>query len=229
VRVTFQRLNEEADADRSDPRGSSRALLAISSIDEYRRYLIGQYGFVCPLERSLLDTAGLDRFIDPRRMQKHSLLEHDLRSLGLRSLEIESIPQCMWIPWFVDVHEALGWAYLLERNTLTHANGFRHLAEVLPGEAAFAASYLKCYAGAVGQMWRSFEKGLEASVRTPEHSDRVLLACRAAYRRPRRWRHLVNGTAMTGPQMKLSEHPIAEPAPSQGPAEDEVVATGADG
>jgi heme oxygenase len=183
-------LQEEVDSD-------AEHLLDEGSADAYRRFLTRTYGFVSPLERSLTDTAGIERVVDPRRLRKHLLLEHDLQTLGLRSVELKALPQCMSIPWFDSVHDALGWAYVSERGTLAHANLFRLLAAKIPGEIAFASSYLKCYFGSIGEMWRSFTEDLEAAVPSSEKEDQVIEAAKAAFRHFRRWRNTLDGKALS--------------------------------
>ena len=181
-------LQEEADAEVD-------RLVASASVDGYRSLLVRTYGFVSPLERSLSDTIGVDKFLDPRRLRKHLLLEHDLEALGVKDLR--ALPQCMWIPWFDNVLDALGWAYVIERSTLNHPNVFRRLAMTLPGEVAFASSYLKCYFGSVGEMWRSFGEDLSAAVHGADEENKLIDAARAGYRHYRRWRHTLDGKALS--------------------------------
>src|SRR5437868_11498868 len=108
---------------RGEVEAEGSTLLEATTAADYVRYLSRALGFVAPLERCLLDTPGLTAYLDPKRLRKHLLIEHDLQALGLKQLEVQSIPQCMWIPWFEDPWTALGWAFVIERNTL----GFPHL------------------------------------------------------------------------------------------------------
>lgn len=195
--TAVHRLDDETRDLRKETDAEVSSLLHARSPDDYRRYLARTYGFVAPLERSLLDTPGLDRFTDMRRFRKHVLIEHDLQALGMRLLEIQSLPQCMWIPWFDDPHTALGWAYVLERNTLEHPALFLHLASSLPGEAAFASSYLKCYADDPSGAWRQLASGLERSISTPAHLDAIVDAARAAHRHFRRWKNTLDGKTLS--------------------------------
>jgi heme oxygenase len=164
----------------------------------YRQFLSRVFGLVAPLERSLIDTNGLDRALDHRRLRKSGLLANDLEALGMSRSEIQSLPQCMSIPWFDEVPEALGWAYIVERMTLGHASMYRHLATVIPGEIAFASSYLKCYFGSVADMWRSFGQTLDREAKDPAHAARLIDAAKAGYRHYRRWRHTLDGKAISG-------------------------------
>ncbi len=144
---------------------------------------------------ALSETPGLERFLEPRRLGKHKLIEHDLMALGLKVREVESIPQCMSIPLFETVHDALGWAYLTERSTLMHTQVFHHLASVMPGEVAFAASFLKCYVGSAAEMWRSFGQSMTSACSEPGDLERVLAAARASFVHHRNW-HTYDGGAI---------------------------------
>lgn len=205
-------LHADADAD-------AHAMLGQPTAEHYRRFLGRMFSFVSPLERSLADTPGLGPYLDARRLQKHLLLKHDLETLGLREIEVDSIPQCMWIPWFDNVHTALGWAYVSERATLHHTALFRHLASVLPGEVAFGSSYLKCYFGAVGETWRSFGEGLELAGTTPADVDRIVDAARAGFRHWRRWRHTLDGKALSVDHEPEPEPAAPAPPPPPGAAQ----------
>jgi heme oxygenase len=170
-----------------------------SSADEYRVFLTRAYSFIRPLERCLEDTPGLAGYLDTRRFRKHLLLELDLAALGMRRVEVQSVPQCSWIPWFKDAHGALGWAFLIERITLTHPTLFRHIASVLPGEAAFAAAYLKCYSGAAGEMWNAFAAAVEASIAGPRDLEILVASATAAHRHYCRWLSSLDGRALSWP------------------------------
>jgi heme oxygenase (biliverdin-IX-beta and delta-forming) len=180
-----------------DVESEGEALLANTGLGPYRKYLSRWFGFVCPVERSLLDLAGLERVLDVRRLHKHQLLEHDLITLGLKPAEIKAVPQCMSVPLFDNIHDAMGWAFLIEHSTLAHPTLFRQLASAMPGEVAFASSYLKCYFGGVGEMWRSFGDGLETAGKNPDDADRIVLAAKASYRHFRRWRATLDGKALS--------------------------------
>ncbi len=154
---------------------------------EYRSYLTRMYGFVLPVERSIQRTPDIGSYIDVRRCQKHELLRRDLTALRMTSQQIDAIALCP-VPWFDTPEEALGWAYLIERNILHHGELFRRLASTNPGDAAFAASYLKCHDGVVGEMWRIFRHAKE--VFQGERRDRLRTATKAAVRCYESWRLL---------------------------------------
>jgi heme oxygenase len=215
-----QRLDDETRTVRADVEAEAASLLAASTAAEYQTYLTRAYGFLAPLERCLLDTSGLEVFLDARRLRKHLLIEHDLQTLGMRTLEVQSIPQCMWIPWFDNPWTALGWAYLVEHSTLSFPTLFRHVASALPGEAAFAATYLKVYS-ASSDMWRSFCEGVELASRTPENLEQVVAGAQSAYRHFRRWRGLLDGKSLSSPPRDTAAMPaLSKPATPQSDVEE---------
>lgn len=167
-------FHAEADADAGHLFGDVTAA-------EYKRYLAKTYGFVLPVEQALLATKGLERVIDTRRFNKHELLRRDLRGWHMSPADIDRIPTCT-VPVLGGVEEALGWAFVVERATLSHGNLFRHLASVVPGDVAFTSSYLKCYVGTIGEMWKSFGDALEVAAPTDDRAKRVVDGATAAYR-----------------------------------------------
>lgn len=177
--VITQQLHTLTDKDREASWDSS----------DYRRYLIRMYGFVLPVERSIQSTLHIGSYIDVRRFQKHELLRRDLMALRMTAPQIEAIALCA-VPVFDTPEEAFGWASLIERNTLHHAELFHRLASTNPGDAAFAAAFLKCYYGVVGEMWKSFRHAMEAFQGAKERRERLVAGTKAALRCYESWRLL---------------------------------------
>jgi heme oxygenase len=138
----------------------AEAALRTVQLQSYRRYLVTTYGFVAPCERAITATSEIEKVIDVRRFSKEELLRRDLTSLGVSAVQIHASAHCA-VPLFDRIEQALGWAYVIERSTLAHHELFRRLASLVPGQVAFASSYLKCYAGTAGDMWRSFGDTLD--------------------------------------------------------------------
>jgi heme oxygenase (biliverdin-IX-beta and delta-forming) len=170
-------------------RAEEDILIASATPTSYREYLARLFGFVLPSERSILSTPKIDSFVDVRRFQKHELLRRDLMALRMTPEQIGSLP-LFSVPLFDTPEEALGWAYLIERSTLRHGELYRHLASVIPGEVAFASSYLKCYLGMPGEMWRSYGHALEVFAGDLQQSTRVLDSAKAAFRCYRAWQFM---------------------------------------
>lgn len=158
----------------------------------YQRYLARIYGFVAPVERSITTTPDIERYVDHRRFNKEELLRRDLLALSYTTRAIGALPQCS-VPLFDTAPQALGWAYFLERSTRSNNTTYRALASAIPGEIAFASSYLKCYFGAVGEMWSAFASALDL---VPEAETRAVIdAALAAFRAHERWQRANRGRA----------------------------------
>ena len=142
---------------------------------------------MAPVERAIAGVRGIDRVIDPRRFRKNDMLRIDLMASRFTAEAIDALPQCS-VPAFDRPEEALAWAYPIERSTLGHTNLYRHLATKLPGEVAFASSYLKCYFGLVGESWRSYGDALDAVADSDIKAQRVVECARCAFRAWRSWR-----------------------------------------
>lgn len=180
-----------------------------SSAADYRHFLIKTFGFVAPSERSITTTTDIAKYLDVRRFEKQELLRSDLRALRFGYSQINSLPQCS-VPLFETAAEALGWAYVLERSTLAHHTIFVHFAATLPGEVAFASSYLKCYVGSTGEMWRAFAESLDAMQREgKEQAQRVVDGALTAFHFYRRWHELDAPAAQESPAADATPPPNA--------------------
>jgi heme oxygenase len=132
-----------ADADRL-------AILDDPQPERYRAFLETIYAFESAYEQSLIQTPGLPpRAI--RRRARTKFLRNDLLVLGVTDLEDLVRPG---IPAFRSEPEALGWVYVVERNTLLHNLIRRHLWRTLPGILAHAGSYLGAYGNTPGAHYR---------------------------------------------------------------------------
>jgi heme oxygenase len=195
----------ETEAWHADTDEDAVRLLGPTSADAYRAFLCRTYGFVAPVERSIAAVSGVGDYIDVRRFHKHELLRRDLVSFQMTSEQVERLPQCT-VPVFDSPAEALGWAYLIERHTLAHSRLFHHLASVMPGEVAFTSSYLKCYFGAVGEMWRAFGQSLDRLAENPAQAARAIDAAKTAYRCHRTWRHRPHDARGRAPSEPGKQH-----------------------
>ncbi|HEY5927325.1 MAG TPA: biliverdin-producing heme oxygenase [Kofleriaceae bacterium] len=182
-----ERINAETSSFHAEADEDTIRLFGAITADDYRRYLMHTYGFVAPVERAIVQVTSAEHYVDLRRFNKQELIRRDLRALRVSEDTIKHLPQCR-VPALANAEAVLGWAYVLERGTLGFGNLFRHLATVLPGEAAFASSYLKCYFGAVGEAWRSFLLALDAAGgHGDQHARDVIAAAIAAFRTYRAW------------------------------------------
>jgi heme oxygenase len=174
-------------------------VMSTGSAADYRRYLSRMFGFVRPLELALERTPGLERVIELRRFRKHRLIKQDLDALGMKPADIDALPQCTTVPWFETVPDALGWAFIVERQTRGFPSMYRFLATTIPGEIAFAAAYLKCYPS-FAAMWDELGDAIDASQDASvgvRGGMRVIDAAKAGFRHYRRFRHALDGKSVS--------------------------------
>jgi heme oxygenase len=182
------RLSSETQLHHPDVDADLERLVAEPSTQAYRAWLLRQYGFLAPLEAALETTPHFDQALELRPRRKVPRLRSDLLALGVSQPTISAAPTCSSVPaTFSRVSIAMGWLYSVERSILHHGSAFRQLARVLPGDVAFASSYLKCYEGNVGVMWRSFANALDNVCRRPEDASELVLGAQEAFRYLRRW------------------------------------------
>jgi len=184
------RLNEETQPHHAEADGDVDRYLFRSNVsaDDYRTYLTRVYGFLVPLEASLGMAPGLEEVIDIRLRSKAALVVHDLMALGMSMTEVNELPQCQAIPAFRGPAAALGWMYVVERPLLASAVIRGHLATFLRAEMAYASSYLACYAGQVGTMWRELGEAMDRVAYTETVSDRIVVSAHEAFRTLHRFR-----------------------------------------
>ena len=156
--------------------------------DDYRTYLSRVYGFLVPLEASLAMAPALDEAIDVRARAKSALVVHDLMALGMSMTEVNALPQCQEIPAFRGPAAALGWMYVIERPLLASAVLRGHLSTFLRAEMAYASSYLSCYAGQVGTMWRELGEAMDRVAYTQAIADLIVSSAHQAFRTSRQFR-----------------------------------------
>ncbi len=159
------------------------------SAEDYRMFLARAYGFVAPLEAALACAPGLDEVIDVRGRAKAALIVHDLLALGMTMEEVQALPQSIGMPIFRGPASALGWVYVIERPLLSAAVIRGHLATYLPTEMAHASSYLLCYQGQVGAMWRQLGEAMDQLAYSPAFESRIVTGANEAFRSLARWHH----------------------------------------
>jgi heme oxygenase len=173
-------LAADSDLDRFVFRGTATVL-------DYRNYLSRVYGFVEPVELALAQTIDFASVIDLAPRLKGARLHQDLAGLGLTGREIDDLPRCSGVPRIESVAVALGWLYVVERPTLANGVVRGHLDTQLHTEMQHAASYLSCYDGQTGSMWRDLGRAMERAATSTAVADRIVLAAHEAFRCLERW------------------------------------------
>lgn len=161
--------------------GDRLVLMERSSARMYRSCLRRIYCFEQPVEAALALTPGFD----PSLLHTHlktTRLANDLRELGV---SIDNIAQPAAA--FDDVAQALGWLYVIHRNTLYHGLLLRQLKMLIPGEMQIAGSYLAAFEGLAGARMREIGVALDRAVRRDNVASRVVAGANEALRRQRQW------------------------------------------
>ena len=182
------RLHRETAADHGDGDAHRRALLD-GAVDaaRYRAFLAHVYGFEAPVEAALAITAGVDLALDLRARGQVRLLRADLLAMGV--VNTSTLPRCTAVA-IGDVAQALGWAYMLERDNQLHGLVERHLRSRLPGVMRVAGSYLAVQERSAASRLRELGEAIDRVALRPAIAGRIVAAAKAAFRCQRSWYQL---------------------------------------
>jgi len=161
--------------------GDRLVLMQRSSALMYRSCLRRIYCFEQPVEAALARTPGFELPLLHTHL-KTTRLANDLRGLGV---SIDNIVQPA--AEFADVAQALGWLYVIHRNTLYHGLLLRQLKMLIPAEMKIAGSYLAAFEGLAGARMREIGVVLDRAARRRNVAGRVVAGALEALRRQRQW------------------------------------------
>jgi heme oxygenase (biliverdin-IX-beta and delta-forming) len=133
----------------------------LASVAAFQDLLESFYGLYQPLELRLAAHHELIRSgLAAKRLEKHLLLEADLRALGASTDAIESIPRCSRLPDLGDIHSAAGCLYVLEGATLGGQLVRREVDRRLTISTGCECLFFGSYGPRVHEMWSGFCVGL---------------------------------------------------------------------
>jgi heme oxygenase len=156
--------------------------MEVESVAEYRARLARILGFEAAVEGAV--AAVLDATVIRGRMKAH-WLRRDLHVLGMTAAELECLPY--WPTRFASMIQALGWLYVIERQTLL-AGLIRRQLEHRFAELHAATSYLSAYGDTPGARFRSLCMTIdEYAAREPRHPTLIVAAASEAFRCQRQW------------------------------------------
>ena len=178
------RLALETKAHHASADSDRLALLEDPSYERYRAFLETVYTFEARYEQALVQTPGLDPRIVRSRM-KAARVRDDLLALGVTPAELLAWSRPP-IPAFRSEAHALGWMYVVERNTLLHGLLRRHLVRLLPDVMERASSYLASYGDAPGARYRELGTELDSAARRAIPSQ-IVEAAHSAFACQRLW------------------------------------------
>lgn len=158
------------------------AIMEQPTVDRYRTYLARIYCFEAPVEAACIASSGLDRALVHTHLKTAKLVA-DLDALGVYTGDFFPSRTIR----FHDSAEALGWLWVVHRNTLMHGLIQRYLAGKLPEATRTASSYLTAFEGRAGALMRSLGAAMEISVTRGAHPARMAAAANEAFRTQRHW------------------------------------------
>ena len=131
---------------------------------DYLRLIKAFWGYYGPLEARIAGVAELKAWLpDLDRRTKLTLLESDLRALGIDAEALARLPICREIPDCTHPAAAFGCLYVLEGATLGGQVIIRHLHNALNLDAHNGAAFFTGYGEATGAMWQTFRLQLTAA------------------------------------------------------------------
>ena len=152
------------------------------TLDHYRTYLTKIYCFEAPFEAALIATEGIDAGIVRTYARSHWL------AADLEMLSITARPRAQLEPIRYDgMPDALGWLYVVVRNTLVHGLVLRYLARKLPEPIRIASAYLSSTEARAGALLRELGGLLDRVARRPSIAERIVLGASEALRLQRQW------------------------------------------
>jgi heme oxygenase len=167
------RFHASADADRL-------AILEKPTSARYVAYLAGIRGFESVVEAAIAATPGVDGGL-MRTHMKGERLAADLAALGAPAIERARTPR-------LDTPAAaLGWLWVIQRNTLVHALVYRYLEGKLPDDIRVAGRYLATFEGRAGAVMRELGDAMSTAARRVSLAEQMVNAAADAFRAQRQW------------------------------------------
>jgi heme oxygenase (biliverdin-IX-beta and delta-forming) len=190
-----------ADADRLK-------VLDVAGPAQYASYLARVHGYEAPVEAAV---AALPDMLVHLTRPKAGQLRRDLLALGLTDPDLAALPRCGSIGAMSSRAQALGWLYVLERNTLITGLLRRHLTHRMPAEMKAASAYLSASSVAPGARLRALGEALAVEAEHGPHAiAEIVAAANEAFRCQRHWLRSWTPTSRLGSR---GERPTGDSMP----------------
>src|SRR5512143_2087137 len=158
------------------------AIMDQPTLDRYRAYLARIYRFEASVEAACIATDGLARSLVNTHIKSAKLLG-DLEALGGDPRDVLPSRAIR----FRDPAEALGWLWVVHRNTLLHGLIQRYLATTLPETMRVASAYLTTFEGRAGGLMRTLGDAIDDAVEQGVAPTGIASAAHEAFRMQRQW------------------------------------------
>jgi heme oxygenase len=177
------------------------AVMEAKSVDDYRAWLTAVYGFELKVEQAIARVVELDTAMLRERL-KMGRLREDLTSLGLSPTQIGRLPTATNIA-LTSAPQALGWMFVLERQSLMSGIIVRHLIHELGDVVRGASRYLSAYGEQPGARFRELGELLNAAAQR-HAANTIIAAAHDAFRAQRQWYLTAMMTAPTPRRHELA-------------------------
>lgn len=162
------------------------AVLDDPTLAGYRRFLATIYHFEYAVEARLVYVDELPiRFVQERL--RSGRLGDDLLALGSDRGVVDVLAKPIVVPRMATAVEALGWIYVVQRNTLQHAALYRALASRLRNGLQPASRYLTAFANDAYKRWHELGAQLDHVAVTPERATRLVATAQVAFAAQYEW------------------------------------------
>jgi len=179
-------LERETSALHADAEADLFRILDDPTTAAYGRFLTRVFHFEAEAESQLLRVEGLPCELVAARL-KTNRLAADLLALEPACYVRTILARPLELPPLRDPRDALGWLYVLERNTLRHLDLFRALAPRLRATLQIASRYLTTHSRDVYQRWHELGACLDRYAYDEHELTRIVDAATDAFDRQHRW------------------------------------------
>jgi heme oxygenase len=177
------RLGLETTSDHAQADEDRLAAMNVTTRLEFRAFLARVYGFEAPVEHAVWHMKGL-RADTLHGRAKCARLHRDLEALGLSANEIAGLATAP-VKLRSTAH-ALGWLFVLERQSLVSGLIRRHVHRTLGDVVGGAFDYLSAYGNEPGGWFRAFGVDLGRYAQTYEPAA-IVAGAHEAFRAQRHW------------------------------------------
>lgn len=157
------------------------------SIERYRHVLETFYGFYAPVELCLARLVARGSPLSFPLRDRSSLIEKDLRALGLSPHELVELPRCVAVPRLECSEDVAGCLYVLEGACLGGQMIARVLQRQLGVDRESGSSFFVGDGDGTSARWRLVLGWLEGLVDKGGHNEQIVASARQCFRAFSRW------------------------------------------
>jgi heme oxygenase len=203
----LSRIGRDTRSHHATADGDRLALMDVASVAEYRAFLARIYGFEDAVESAVAGLCDRDMISAGTRSRLESL-RADLVWLGAQELDSVSRYRGVFVR---TAAEALGWLFVIERQTLLAGLIRRYLANRIPNAVPVAARFLDDASRNAGVRFRRFGDALAALAQDHKASvESIAMAAASAFRHRHVWYARIGRRSPVPPRGRHGPWPVRE-------------------